>query len=68
MATNLARAARVEGENSCHLNARIFPLYSAPAHEFRIHIQLRNLPRTAIPSDIRRLVSRTKLQGVAEGA
>jgi len=47
---------------------RFFTLQSEEANETRIHIQLRNVPRTAIPSDIRRLVSRTKLQGVADVA
>jgi len=37
------------------------------AREHRIHIQLGNLPRTALPSDIRRLVARSKLQGVSDG-
>jgi hypothetical protein len=66
-AQSLGRAARQEGER-CHLPwlAR-FHSTSVSANECRTHIQLRNLPRTALPSDVRRLAVRAKLKGVADG-
>jgi hypothetical protein len=32
----------------------------------RLHIQIRNIPRTAVPADIRRAVTRNKLTGVSD--
>lgn len=35
--------------------------------EGRIHIQLRDLPRSALPTDVRRLCIRERLLGVTAG-
>lgn len=39
----------------------------AIANENRVHIQLRDVPRTALPSDVQRTVFHKKLVGVSDG-
>lgn len=70
-AKNVANSVRREGKDHSFsqnksLNWTLFAIV-ADANSERLHIQLRGLPRTALPSDVQRAVKRAGLRGVSEG-